>query len=109
MKLFRNQKKGFFIEAGAYDGEMFSNTLYLERRLGWTGLLVEPNPDAFSELVLKNRRAHLFGHCLSTQRRPEVVEFDASGLLGGIINDGKRMTTGNEFIGFSDSQVQSNL
>ena len=55
VKLFRNQKRGFFIEAGAYDGEMLSNSLYLEQRLGWTGLLVEPNPDAFSLLQLKKR------------------------------------------------------
>ena len=76
---------------------MYSNTLYLERRLGWTGLLVEPNPDAFSDLSRKNRRAHLFGHCLSTQSKPEVVEFDASGMLGGIVNGGKKMTNGHEF------------
>ena len=40
-----NPKSGFFIEAGAADGEWFSNTLYFERHHGWTGLLVEPNPD----------------------------------------------------------------
>ena len=40
-----NPKFGFFIEAGAADREWFSNTLYFERHHGWTGLLVEPNPD----------------------------------------------------------------
>ncbi|KAB7507993.1 hypothetical protein Anas_00609, partial [Armadillidium nasatum] len=35
---------GTFIEAGAYDGETFSNTLNLEKELGWSGLLIEPNP-----------------------------------------------------------------
>jgi hypothetical protein len=34
------KRGGVFVEAGAYDGETFSNTLYLEKRLGWTGLLV---------------------------------------------------------------------
>jgi hypothetical protein len=68
--LFGRQRKGYFIEAGAYDGEMISNTLYLEKKMGWTGLLVEPNPDAFAELVNKKRRAHLFGHCLSTKTTP---------------------------------------
>jgi hypothetical protein len=33
---------GFFVEAGAYDGYTESNTYYLERFRGWTGLLVEP-------------------------------------------------------------------
>ena len=45
-----NPKSGFFIEAGAADGEWFSNTLYFERHHGWTGLLVEPNPDLLSNL-----------------------------------------------------------
>jgi len=33
---------GFFIEAGANDGKMYSNTLYFEERRNWTGILVEP-------------------------------------------------------------------
>lgn len=43
-----------FVEAGANDGIRQSNSLALERELGWTGLLVEPSPKAFSELK-KNR------------------------------------------------------
>ncbi len=49
--LFKDQKTGFFIEAGAYDGELFSNSLFYELKLGWKGLLVEPNPDPLAELV----------------------------------------------------------
>ena len=81
-------EKGFFIEAGAYDGEAFSNTLYFELKQKWTGLLVEANPDAFEELKWKKRKAWLNANCLSTQNRPEMVQFDAAGLLGGIIHNG---------------------
>lgn len=35
---------GFFVEAGAHDGVWRSNTYFLERCRGWTGLLVEPVP-----------------------------------------------------------------
>ena len=35
-------RRGFFVEAGGYDGFMESNTYYLERLRGWRGLLVEP-------------------------------------------------------------------
>ena len=45
--LFNNKRSGVFIEAGAADGLDQSNTLYLERKLGWTGLLVEPGRDQF--------------------------------------------------------------
>ena len=37
-------KNGFFIEAGAHDFELDSNTLHFELDRGWTGLLVEPSP-----------------------------------------------------------------
>ena len=47
-KLFGQSKGGYFIEAGAYDGYEISNTLYFEKFLGWTGILVEPNPEAFA-------------------------------------------------------------
>ena len=38
------QREGFFVECGAYDGETRSNTLNLERELGWSGVLIEADP-----------------------------------------------------------------
>ena len=38
------QRDGFFVECGAFDGETRSNTLNLERDLGWTGVLIEADP-----------------------------------------------------------------
>ena len=31
----------------------------------------------------------MFGHCLSTKTTPEVIDFDAAGLFGGVINGDK--------------------
>lgn len=42
---------GVYVEAGANDGLLWSNTLLLERK-GWSGLLVEPSPSAFESLSL---------------------------------------------------------
>jgi FkbM family methyltransferase len=53
--LFGHKRNGVFIEVGAADGVNQSNTLYLERRLGWTGLLVEPVREQF-EYCRKVRR-----------------------------------------------------
>jgi hypothetical protein len=39
---------------------------------------------------MKNRKANIFGHCFSSKRTPEIVDFDAAGLFGGIINKDKR-------------------
>jgi FkbM family methyltransferase len=38
-------KGGTFVEAGAHDGYTQSNTYYLERHRGWSGLLIEPIPE----------------------------------------------------------------
>jgi hypothetical protein len=45
--------------------------------------------DAIRELIGKNRKAHIFPHCFSTKKTPEIVQFDAAGLLGGIIHKGR--------------------
>ena len=45
--MLNGKKNGFFIEAGAYDGEIISNSLLFEIKHQWTGLLVEPNPEPF--------------------------------------------------------------
>lgn len=42
-------RNGYFIEAGANDGKSQSNTLILERRRGWKGLLIEPVPSLYEK------------------------------------------------------------
>ena len=81
---------GFYIEAGAADGKTISNSLYFELEYGWTGLLVEPNPDYFEDLVNVNRNAWILPHCLSTKPHVETVVFDVSDILSGIMVDGKK-------------------
>ena len=69
-QLFDKHKHGFFIEAGALDGEYLSNTLRLEKENGWSGLLVEPDNDSFDMLKNKNRKAWLTTKCLGTKPYP---------------------------------------
>ena len=45
LKNYLNFRNGFFIEAGANDGISQSNTLYFEKYLNWTGILIEPLPE----------------------------------------------------------------
>ena len=51
--------------------------------------MVEPNPDFLKSLKNKNRNAWILPHCLSTQKKVEIVDFDAAAFNGGIINPGK--------------------
>jgi FkbM family methyltransferase len=41
---------GYFVDVGAHDGVTHSNTYALEE-IGWTGLCIEPNVEAFKALV----------------------------------------------------------
>ena len=46
-----NKKNGVFVEIGSYDGIESSNTLHLEKELGWTGLCIESNPGPYAKCV----------------------------------------------------------
>jgi hypothetical protein len=43
------------LKIGAYDGERYSNTLDLELRYNWTGVLIEVNSQIFQALQGKER------------------------------------------------------
>jgi FkbM family methyltransferase len=53
---------GVFVEAGANDGHLQSNTYYLERFGGWTGVLVEPIPE-LSKTCRRERRGSQTFNC----------------------------------------------
>lgn len=67
------QTNGFFIECGALDGETRSNTLYMEKFLNWSGLLIEADPLNFAQAVRKNRKTWLSPTCLSKTSYPQIV------------------------------------
>lgn len=49
--------RGFYVDVGAYDGIESSNTYALEL-VGWIGVCIEPNKDAYKKLY-KNRSGYL--------------------------------------------------
>jgi FkbM family methyltransferase len=75
---------GFFIEAGANDGVSQSNTYYLERIRGWTGLLIEPVPE-FAAACRRNRRAKVVEAALvSPAEDGTTVELLTAGLMSTV-------------------------
>ena len=64
---------GFFIECGANDGESISNTLWVERNLGWKGVLIEADPRPLEKLLQKNRKAYIGKFCVSNKSHPQFV------------------------------------
>ena len=69
---FKNKKKGFFVEIGAFDGVEGSNCLYFENNQAWSGIAVEPSKTQFSKLK-KNRKCSVLNHAISSSEKE--VEF----------------------------------
>ena len=63
------KRRGVFVEAGANDGIAQSNTYYLERYLGWRGLLIEPIPELFRRCVVNRPRCHVCSGAFGRNRR----------------------------------------
>lgn len=55
---------GVFVEAGANDGYTLSNTYYLERVRGWTGVLIEGIPELSEECRQLRKRSQVFNCAL---------------------------------------------
>ncbi len=83
-EILKNKENGFFVECGAADGEVYSNTIYLERKRGWTGLLIEANTHFYRRLLATHRKAYFSNVCLSARNRSGIFPFKAVGLMGGL-------------------------
>lgn len=64
---FLRVRGGTFLELGAHNGVLFSNTKFFEDALGWSGVLIEANPNAFSQLVKSRARSKCFNCAVSTR------------------------------------------
>ena len=62
---FKNKKNGTYIELGALDGVLFSNTKFFEDTLNWTGILIEPHPIKFNLLEKNRPNNYLFNNLVS--------------------------------------------
>ena len=80
--LSNNFKKcGLFIEFGAWNGITFSNTYLLEKRFGWTGILVDPIPNHYESMKV-NRNCILVHGAITPQHQDSILieEMPASDL-----------------------------
>lgn len=71
-RYFKNKKNGLYIELGALDGVLYSNTKFFEDQLGWKGILIEPHPYKFG-LLKKNRPNNFLFNTLISCIEKEVI------------------------------------
>ncbi len=71
------QRGGYFCEFGATDGVSLSNTLHLERDLGWTGICAEPARGWHEALHRQRPSAHIETQCVWSNSG-ETLQFTES-------------------------------
>lgn len=75
------KRNGFFVEFGATDGVLLSNTWLLENEFGWQGICAEPNPEFFEQL--RNNRSCVVSDACIGESTGDLVEFVFAGAYGG--------------------------
>lgn len=83
-------RDGIFVEVGAYDGIIQSNTKLLEEFYGWRGILVEPSPELHKRLINNRPNSRCFQCALGSPEQNNTYlygDFDGS-LMSSI--DGNR-------------------
>lgn len=90
---------GFFVEAGAHDGYTQSNTYYLERFRGWSGLLVEAVPELWRQ-ARRERPASRVVNCalVGPDRAGEGVVMRFAGLESLVVGRRGDGETAEEYL-----------
>ena len=85
--IFHFKKNGVFVDIGAHDGISYSNTYYMEKYLGWTGICVEPQEDKFQSLQ-QNRTCICVQGCIFNQTGEKDFVFvdGPSDMLSGLLD-----------------------
>jgi FkbM family methyltransferase len=76
-----------FIEVGAYDGVLYSNTFYLEKVHNFKGVCVEPSGDIFSEL--NKNRSSINLQAFVTNKKQDSVIIEVKGMHTTIAKNSK--------------------
>jgi len=86
--IFKNKQNGVYVELGALDGILYSNTKFFEDSLNWKGILIEPHPEKF-KLLQKNRpNNYLFNNLVSCHKEPLEFRYfvDQHAAVSGVEN-----------------------
>lgn len=76
-QFFYGRTGGTFLEMGALDGFLFSNTYALESEMGWHGVLIEASPSSFAALA-RNRPQQVAVH-VAVCGKPQTVHYADEG------------------------------
>jgi FkbM family methyltransferase len=76
---------GVFLEVGACDGILYSNTKTLEDYFGFSGILIEPLPSFYQKLIKNRSNCEFYNYAVSDSKN-EFTAFYDDGEKGGIVD-----------------------
>ena len=85
---YLNLDSGYFVELGANDGKLASNTFYYEKSRNWHGILIEPAPNLFLQ-CRQNRSTEdhiVCAACVSFDYKDEFVKIIYSNSMSVSLN-----------------------
>lgn len=97
------KRDGFFVEFGATDGVLLSNSWLLEKHFAWRGICAEPNPKLFERLQ-QNRSCNLSPACVyrNSGEQMRFVLADAYGGLEELAGEDQHVDKRNAYAAVGD-------
>lgn len=89
LQKYLNYNYGFFVDVGANDGFTESNTLFLERKRNWRGVLIEPAPNQFINCCYyRGRKGNSFfpNACVSFECKKKIMQLKYANLMSVLVN-----------------------
>lgn len=76
-EIFNNKRGGFFIELGANNGLFQSNTAFLEKEMGWKGILIEPSLKGYNQCKINRPKSICLNYAyVSKDYKEDYIEGD---------------------------------
>lgn len=88
-EIFFNKEGGFFIELGAFDGLIQSNTAFFERYKNWSGILIEASREKYADCVENRPNSKCFNTACSNLDDCEVTFNHENGMMSKVVDNGE--------------------
>lgn len=76
-KIFKQKNNGVFVELGAHNGIIQSNTAFLEKNRNWSGILIEPNYENFKSCIINRPNSKCYNcACVSFDYKEKIISGD---------------------------------
>jgi len=96
-----NKTNGYFVDFGACDGIIFSNSYILEKEFGWNGICCEPNRTYHKDLVLNRPNALIDFRCVYSSTGKEINFCE--------VTDFPELSAMEEYVSIKDEHYEKRL